>query len=97
MSKYKKISDENEPSLFKPPESAIPLAERVRPKTISEIVGQDHLLGKDGVVSKMINSGSIRSMIFWGPPGTGKTTLAQILANEVKAKIFSNKCHFFGS
>lgn len=57
-----------------------PLAERLRPQSLDEVVGQKHLLGEDGVFRKLVDSGSLPSMIFWGPPGVGKTTLAHILA-----------------
>jgi putative ATPase len=59
-----------------------PLAERMRPKTLSEFVGQGHLVGEDKVLQKIIRQDTIPSMIFWGPPGSGKTTLARIIANE---------------
>lgn len=65
-----------------------PLAERMRPKTLDEYVGQQHLVGKDSVLRKMVESGNLSSLIFWGPPGVGKTTLAKIIANQLNRPFY---------
>lgn len=65
-----------------------PLAERLRPKELGEFCGQEHLVGKDAVLRKVIESGNIPSFILWGPPGVGKTTLALIIANTLKRPFF---------
>ena len=66
-----------------------PLAERIRPQTLDELIGQGHLVGEKGILKKAINSGSIPSMILWGPPGVGKTTIAHIIANTVNAPFYT--------
>lgn len=68
--------------------TSIPLAERVRPKSLDELAGQQHLAGKGSVLRTAIENGKIPSMILWGPPGTGKTTLANIIANTLHAPFF---------
>lgn len=62
-----------------------PLAERLRPQNLDEFAGQEHLLGKGKVLRRMIEGDLVSSMIFWGPPGVGKTTLAQIIAHQTKS------------
>ena len=66
-----------------------PLAERIRPETLDDLIGQEHLVGQNGVLRRAIRAGSIPSMILWGPPGVGKTTIANIIANSVKAPFFT--------
>src|SRR3712207_1273221 len=66
-----------------------PLAERLRPKTLDEYIGQKHLVGPDAILRKMIEAGRISSFILWGPPGVGKTTLAQIIANKLETPFYT--------
>ena len=65
-----------------------PLAERLRPKTLDDYIGQQHLVGKGKVLRKMIESGVVSSFILWGPPGVGKTTLAMIVAEQLKRPFY---------
>ena len=64
--------------------SPSPLAERMRPSKLEDLLGQEHLVGTNGIIRKAISTGNVPSMILWGPPGVGKTTIANIIANEVK-------------
>ncbi|MBS3993309.1 MAG: replication-associated recombination protein A [Bacteroidetes bacterium] len=66
-----------------------PLAERMRPQVLSEFIGQEHLMGSNGVLKQQLNSGHIPSLIFWGPPGVGKTTLAQLIAQHSKRSFYT--------
>ncbi|HYD27734.1 replication-associated recombination protein A, partial [Brevundimonas sp.] len=72
------MTDLFEASGIHPPDA--PLADRLRPRTLDEVVGQDHLLGEGGPIRRMVEAGRLGSMILWGPPGTGKTTIARLLA-----------------
>ena len=60
-----------------------PLADRLRPASLDEVVGQDHLLGEDGALTRLLKAGQLASIVFWGPPGCGKTTIARLLADAV--------------
>ncbi len=73
-----------------------PLADRFRPRTLDEVVGQSHILGQNNLLRRMITSDTLSSAIFWGPPGTGKTTLAHVIANETKAHVASFNAAMIG-
>ena len=66
-----------------------PLANRMRPKTLEEVVGQQHIIGKDKLLYRAIRADKLSSVIFYGPPGTGKTTLAKVIAGATKAEFVS--------
>ncbi|MDH5399096.1 MAG: replication-associated recombination protein A [Cyclobacteriaceae bacterium] len=72
--------------MFKP---KLPLAERIRPSKTEELIGQDHLVGPEGVITRSLKMGTVPSMILWGPPGIGKTTIANIIANQVKMPFYT--------
>jgi putative ATPase len=67
----------------------LPLAERMRPSQLDQLVGQEHLTGPNGVIRKAVQTGNVPSMILWGPPGVGKTTIANIIANEVRKPFYT--------
>ena len=68
---------------------AQPLAERLRPRSLDDYIGQEHLVGEGAVLRKMIEAGRISSFILWGPPGVGKTTLAQIIAHRLETPFYT--------
>ena len=78
-----------------PPANA-PLADRLRPRALDEVVGQDHLTGPDGAIGRMVAAGKLASMILWGPPGTGKTTIARLLAAAVGMRFVAISAVFSG-
>ena len=67
----------------------IPLAERLRPQTLEDYIGQEHLVGSDGIIRRMIETGRVNSFILWGPPGVGKTTLARIVASQTEVPFYT--------
>ncbi len=73
-----------------------PLADRLRPQRLADVVGQDQLVGPDGTLTRMLNSGRLQSMILWGPPGCGKTTVARLLANETQLEFEQLSAIFSG-
>ncbi len=73
-----------------------PLADRLRPRNLGEVIGQEHLTGPDGAIGRMVAAGRLSSMILWGPPGTGKTSIARLLANAVGMRFVSISAVFSG-
>ena len=88
-------TDPPPPSAAAPAESA-PLADRLRPQRLEEVVGQDHLTGASGAIGRMVAAGKLSSMILWGPPGTGKTTIARLLADAVGMRFVAISAVFSG-
>ena len=89
--------------LFAPPSATVvappggqPLADRLRPRTLGEVVGQDHLLGPDGTLARMLARGTLSSLILWGPPGVGKTTVARLLADAAGLRFAALSAVFSG-
>jgi len=83
------------PRASAPPENA-PLADRLRPARLDEVVGQEHLTGEEGAIGRMVAAGKLASMILWGPPGTGKTTIARLLADAVGMRFVAISAVFSG-
>jgi len=73
-----------------------PLADRLRPESLAEVAGQDHLIGPDGALTRLLNAQSLGSMIFWGPPGTGKTTVARLIAKNAQLFFVQGSAIFSG-
>ncbi|WP_458387995.1 replication-associated recombination protein A [Sphingomonas sp. F9_3S_D5_B_2] len=76
--------------------AAAPLADRLRPSNLDEVVGQEHLTGADGAIGRMVSAGKLASMILWGPPGTGKTSIARLLADAVGLRFVAISAVFSG-
>ena len=87
----------NDPPAPEPPVTeTAPLADRLRPKMLDEVVGQEHLTGRDGAIGRMVAAGKLASIILWGPPGTGKTTIARLLADAVGMRFVAISAVFSG-
>jgi putative ATPase len=78
------------------PAANAPLADRLRPASLAEVVGQEHLTGEDGAIGRMVAAGRLSSMILWGPPGTGKTSIARLLADAVRLRFVAISAVFSG-
>ena len=89
-------TDEAEPGRPEKPAADAPLAEQLRPQSLDEVIGQDHLTGPDGAIGRMVAAGKLSSIILWGPPGTGKTTIARLLADAVGLRFVSISAVFSG-
>src|SRR5256885_6238033 len=78
------------------PAADAPLADRLRPQRLDDVVGQEHLTGPEGAIGRMVAAGKLASMILWGPPGTGKTTIARLLADAVGMRFVAISAVFSG-
>jgi putative ATPase len=78
------------------PDADAPLADRLRPAALAEVVGQEHLTGPEGAIGRMVAAGKLASMILWGPPGTGKTSIARLLADAVGMRYVAISAVFSG-
>src|SRR4029078_1964874 len=91
------FADDPPPATATPEPSAdSPLADRIRPRNLGEIVGQEHLTGPEGAIGRMVAAGKLSSMILWGPPGTGKTSIARLLADAVGMRFVAISAVFSG-
>jgi len=89
------LFEDQQPVPPSPPTSA-PLADRLRPQRLEDVVGQDHLTGPEGAIGRMVEAGKLASIILWGPPGTGKTTIARLLAEAVGMRFVAISAVFSG-
>src|SRR5690349_11475483 len=90
------FADQELPTKPEEPSANAPLADRLRPTSLGEVVGQEHLTGPDGAIGRMVAAGRLASMILWGPPGTGKTTISRLLANAVGMRFVAISAVFSG-
>ncbi|HVJ01103.1 MAG TPA: AAA family ATPase, partial [Sphingomonas sp.] len=88
-------SDEQQPLAAETPPGG-PLADRLRPQRLEDVVGQEHLTGPEGAIGRMVAAGKLSSIILWGPPGTGKTTIARLLADAVGLRFVAISAVFSG-
>ena len=89
-------TDPTQPASPVAPSENAPLADRLRPQALDEVVGQEHLTGPDGAIARQVAAGKLASMILWGPPGTGKTTIARLLADAVGMRFVNISAVFSG-
>jgi putative ATPase len=92
------FADDDLPRQSAPDEPAAdaPLADRLRPRALDEVIGQEHLTGPDGAIGRMVAAGRLTSMVLWGPPGTGKTSIARLLADAVGMRYVAVSAVFSG-